>query len=249
MIFTLEGNIGAGKTTFLAKLDAALADAGIPHKVLYEPVGEWMETRIGGRSMLELFYADKARHGFVFQMFVLQTRVTQMLACLEENPGTVIVTERCHITDCEIFAKMLADAGMLTPAEMHVYRSWYDMCSAALDRHLKGILYLRATPPVCMGRIARRNRPGEEGMDGAYVAELHRAHEDWIAPAAGGRGVPAVTIDADVDEPLVDAGQAVAFIRREMHPQGAGPSADGRRTPELLRLGAFDLRAAASSCH
>lgn len=211
MIFSLEGNIGAGKSTLLKRIDEALTGACIDHVVLYEPVDQWMNTKIKGRGMLELFYEDKAKYGFTFQMFVLQTRVQQMLDCLAQHPGKVIVTERCHITDCEIFAKMMEKSDLLTPSEVLVYSKWYETCSYILHDYLKGIIYLKASSAVCVERIMKRSRPGEERISLEYIGKVNDAHDSWIL--SPDQTLPTVVIDANQDEHLVDIGSILKFVQ------------------------------------
>jgi deoxyadenosine/deoxycytidine kinase len=226
VLVTLEGNIGAGKTTFLRRVDAALAAAGIAHVVLYEPVDVWTSTRVEGRSMLERFYEDKAGHALAFQFFVLQTRVQQMLECLREHPGKVIVTERCHVTDCRIFARLMQASGYLKPHEMLVYTRWYDTVCGLLSQYLQGIVYLRASPSVCVQRIIQRARRGEETITLEYIKRLHDAHESWILAADGGEGdsgpghgVAVQVVDGDADEAAVDADAVVRFVAGLLPPQ------------------------------
>jgi deoxyguanosine kinase len=222
-IVSLEGNIGAGKSTLLRRIDAALEAAGIPHVVLYEPVDQWSDTRVddgsgrGPRGMLELFYDDMRANAFVFQIFVLQTRVQQMLDCVRANPGKVIVTERCHVSDCHIFAKLMSESGNLSPAEMLVYMKWYDTCGTILQDYLKGIAYLRASPSVCVDRIIKRSRAGEENITLENLTKLHAAHESWIM--GGQHGVPVTVIDGNVGEDKTDVEAIVSLVRQGMMQQ------------------------------
>ena len=43
-----------------------------------------------------------------------------------------------------------------------------------------GFIYLRATPDICMGRMKRRSRQEELGVDVEYLQGLHQKHEDWL---------------------------------------------------------------------
>ena len=181
--------------------------------VLYEPVDEWMTTKVHEQSMLELFYSDKAKHGFLFQLFVLQTRIQQMLDCIAANPDSVIITERCHITDREIFAKMMEKSGLLKPEEVIVYNKWYDTCTKLLQNYLKGIIYLKASPSVCVERIIKRSRPGEENITLEYIKKLHNIHESWIF--SNDHKLPVAVIDANLDEHQVDVNAVVSFVEQQ----------------------------------
>lgn len=43
-----------------------------------------------------------------------------------------------------------------------------------------GFIYLRATPDICMGRMKRRSRVEEVGVQMEYLQGLHQKHEDWL---------------------------------------------------------------------
>lgn len=211
MIFSLEGNIGAGKSTFLNRIDEALTEAGIPHVCLQEPVSIWTRPIVDGKSLLELFYGDKQKYAFSFQFMVLQTRVQQMLECLKNNPGKVIVTERCHITDKMIFANTMYKSRFLRDDEMIVYNMWYDTCSQMFSDYLSGIIYLRSTPAVSCDRIISRNRKGEENISLDYLNNLHKIHDDWIL--SNDQNINVCTVDANLEEDKVDVEKVVEFIQ------------------------------------
>lgn len=184
LLFSLEGNVGAGKTTFLKRLETSLDAEGISSEVVYEPVEEWMVPLTGVEehpSLFSLYYKDKARYGFAFQMFALQTRVKRLLSALKEQKAKVIICERCHLSDYEIFGKMLRDSGAISLNEYMVYQGWVTLSAQLLDEHMKGIIYLRTTPVICIDRILIRSRPGEEQISLDYISKLHEYHERWLS--------------------------------------------------------------------
>lgn len=75
--FCVEGNIGAGKTTWL---DMVQANTGEDHElieVVPEPVHMWQNSP-QGHNLLQLFYEDPEKYAFAFQQFVLVTRMQQV---------------------------------------------------------------------------------------------------------------------------------------------------------------------------
>lgn len=180
MIFTVEGNIGAGKTTFLKSLENVVFEK--EHIVVYEPVDEWMNAKLhkDGPSIFEMYYTDKQRYGFMFQMYALQTRMMHMAKTVAENPDKVIICERCHLTDFEIFASMLHDQKIINDAEFMVYKSWYYSMIDLIKPHINGVIYLQVEPDVCVKRIMKRNRQGEQNISFAYIQQLHDQHESWL---------------------------------------------------------------------
>ena len=75
--FCVEGNIGAGKTTWL---DMVQSNGGAEHElieVVPEPVHMWQNSP-QGHNLLELFYENPEKYAFAFQQFVLVTRMQQV---------------------------------------------------------------------------------------------------------------------------------------------------------------------------
>lgn len=212
MLFSLEGNIGAGKSTLLKKLETT--KFALEHVVLYEPVDEWLNVHPEGPntpSLFEKYYSDKKRHGFMFQMYALQTRLEHITRAIAENPGKVIICERTHFTDSEIFAKMLMNDKVLDACEYYVYQSWSLHCKKLLDNVVKGVIYLRTSTPTCMTRIAQRNRNGEDSINVNYIKTLHDLHENWLINS-NDPSLHVCCVDGNVHEAEVDTAAIVSFV-------------------------------------
>jgi deoxyadenosine/deoxycytidine kinase len=192
MLIAVEGNIGAGKSTFLRRLE----DLGA--KVVYEPVDEWMSLRDAtlDKSLLELFYEDKARYGFAFQMMILETRFASLSSV---DPGELVFCERSLLTDLEVFANLMHRSGGMTDVEHAVYSRYQRLLLRLGGVEVDAIVYLRVTPAECVNRIRRRDRQGEASIDEAYVTAVHEAHETWLTDPALGTRVHTFDADGDVD--------------------------------------------------
>ena len=69
-MYLIEGNIGAGKSTFLQLLKNSL-----PHlEVIFEPVNVW-HTAEHGKSLLQNFYTDTKRWAYTMESFTLINRI------------------------------------------------------------------------------------------------------------------------------------------------------------------------------
>ena len=55
-VFSIEGNIGAGKSTILRLISASFNDV----EFIEEPVKEWQN--LGGENLLDAFYKDPKRY-------------------------------------------------------------------------------------------------------------------------------------------------------------------------------------------
>lgn len=76
--FCVEGNIGAGKSTYLDMVQMTNDAASINEmiEVVQEPVDMWQD--LSGENLLELFYKDPERYAFTFQQYVLITRIKRV---------------------------------------------------------------------------------------------------------------------------------------------------------------------------
>jgi len=188
MIFTIEGNIGVGKTTLLKRLEA---DELLPiplthqHMVVYEPVDDWMNVKDAnsGESLFELYYRDKQKYGFVFQMMALQTRFDNIMNMANEHKDTILICERSFITDFEIFAKMMYDNGYITDIEMTVYKKWHDFIMKLFMPKINGHIYIHASPEKCFERVQKRGRKGEDVITLNYLKSVDERHEEWLCPS------------------------------------------------------------------
>jgi deoxyadenosine/deoxycytidine kinase len=178
MIVSIEGNIGAGKTTFLQYLQKNPENI-----IIYEPVDDWLALKDSktGVSIFEKYYEDKERNGFLFQTMALQTRFENLVKMSRKHKGRVMFCERSIYTDFHIFAKVMASQGNLSDLEMQVYKKCHKfMCELADEVHIGGMIYLKASTEVCMQRVRKRNRLGEDGITSDYLGDLHDAHENWL---------------------------------------------------------------------
>ena len=183
MIFSIEGNIGAGKTTLLQHFEDNKNDMfSRPHIIVYEPVDDWLNFKLedSDESLFEMFYKDKPKYAFVFQMMALQSRLQHLTKFMKQHQDEIIFCERSILTDCEIFAKLQHQQGNISDIEFHVYKNWHTYFVNELQPNIKGMIYLRTDPEICKQRIQKRNRIGEHDIEDDYLNHLHQCHETWI---------------------------------------------------------------------
>lgn len=206
LLFSIEGNIGSGKSTFiknLKKIDFSsrikgrydlTAAHGSSWKVIYlsEPVDEWTDIKDEhGETILEKFYKDQNRYSFAFQMMAYISRINQLMETIErlkrenergereekEKENYIIITERSVYTDKNVFAKMLRDDGKIESVEYQIYLKWFDNFTKNIE--FNGNIYLQADTKVCEERIKKRNRPGEN-MSSEYLNNCNLYHNKWL---------------------------------------------------------------------
>lgn len=176
IVISCDGNIGGGKTTLLAQVQAAFPD----YEVVLEPVGEWMTLKNAeGKSLLELFYEDKRRWAYTFQNCAILTRLRTIRDAVNTTKKRIILTERSVLTDRFVFAEMLRDSGDIDKMEWELYMKWFDAFAA--DLPIKGVIYLTTCVGTSAGRIVKRGRHGEEHIPLDYLAALDAQHQKWLS--------------------------------------------------------------------
>jgi deoxyadenosine/deoxycytidine kinase len=187
ILISIEGDIGAGKTTLIDKLKSAHPD----WHFIDEPVGTWAQLQTAqGKNLLELFYDDKTRYSYTFQNCALLSRALNIkntiddwqLRCKlnpEEEMKNIFITERCIDTDYNVFAKMLYDDGHMNLMEWDLYKMWYSFVKGQ-SYPLSGIVYVNTPPDICHARIHIRGRKGEDGIPLAYLQNLEVYQNTWL---------------------------------------------------------------------
>jgi deoxyadenosine/deoxycytidine kinase len=182
MIITLEANIGAGKSTLLKYI--ADAPFKVPHIVICEKIEDWTRSITpDNASILELFYQDKKKYSYIFQSYVLMSRVGYLLETIKNNPDKIIICERSLMTDYKVFAKTLHEDGDMTDVEMFVYNEWHNLVRNTFNIPIIGQVYLQTPPEMCLDRIQKRARQGENSISLNYLSKIHQKHEEWLCNA------------------------------------------------------------------
>jgi deoxyadenosine/deoxycytidine kinase len=210
IIISLDGNIGAGKSTFLAEIRKRLHDI----QVVDEPVGQWTALKNAeGKNLLELFYEDKKRWSYTFQNCAILTRLKNIQDAVENLDKTVkgpqvIITERSVLTDKHVFAEMLRDAGDIDPLEWDLYDSWFNIFG---KKHpVNGIIYISTSSNTSKDRIKIRNRQGEENIGLDYLDALDIQHKKWVENT----NIPVLTLSTEPGVPVEkNIEEVVKFIQ------------------------------------
>lgn len=178
-IISIEGNIGAGKTTFVEKLKEELKhDKDIIF--ITEPVNIWESIKDNeNKSILERFYTDSNKYAFSFQIMAYVTRLTLLSKAIVDNPNCkLIITERSLDADRNVFAQMLYDDSMIEDINFKIYLQFYNTYKEKFKT--AGTIFITANPIVCKNRIDKRNRKGEDSVPIEYLTKCDNYHDKWL---------------------------------------------------------------------
>tara|TARA_A100001015_G_scaffold321594_1_gene453265 strand:- start:3171 stop:4274 length:1104 start_codon:yes stop_codon:yes gene_type:complete len=176
-IFTIEGNIGSGKSTFVKQLKDYYKDNNNIY-FLEEPVEEWNEIKDkDNKNMIEKYYENQNRYAFTFQMMAYITRISKLIKALKDGYN-IIITERCIYTDKNVFAKMLYNENKIEEVEYQIYNKWFEEFTSNIP-DIK-VIYLKTKPEIAKKRIDLRNRKGEDNIPLEYLKKCHIYHDNWV---------------------------------------------------------------------
>lgn len=187
-IFTIDGNIGCGKSTVLNFLHMHYRIPIDP-----EPVQKWLP-----------FLEDMYRNGK--GAFEFQVRVWLDRCWIQQRPNMAsILMERSPYFQSNVFVPANLENGKLSVHEYHMLQEMYVKSSQLWIPH--GYIYLRSNPNKCLERIAKRARNSEDVIDYKYIHKLHVLHENAYMNAVL-LGIPMIVIDVE--------GKTVAEVASEV---------------------------------
>ncbi len=174
----IAGNIGVGKSTLVDKLCARWG---------WEPFVEGVVDN----PYLADFYADMRAWAFHSQIFFLSQRLRDLRRLMDH--ATSVVQDRTVYEDAEIFAKNLHRQGLISARDWKSYSELYSALTQLLPPP-DLVVYLKASVPTLLQRIAQRGREYEKSIAPEYLAQLNALYEEWIANF---KLCPALTVPAD----------------------------------------------------
>ncbi len=178
-MYILEGNIGAGKTTFLRLIAQHLPDI----KTVFEPVNNWQDNCFG-KSLLSSFYEDSQRWAYTFELLTLICRVQDHLKEQKDTINLKII-ERSIYSGYYCFAHNSYAQGFMNDLEWHLYEKWFSFLIPNKCLPPRGFIYLRVSPEIAYERIKKRNRSEEKTLSFAYLKQIHKRHEMFLIKKEG----------------------------------------------------------------
>jgi len=159
---TIEGNIGAGKTT-LAHLLARHYNA----RLILEQFAD--------NPFLPKFYENPAQYAFPLELFFMAERYKQLkeLVQIDDLFQTVTISDYLF-TKCLLFAKV-----NLPEQEYKLYQKLFEIMSAQLVQP-ELLIYLHAPVSKLQANIRKRNRSYEQAIPDGYLMNIQETYTQYI---------------------------------------------------------------------
>lgn len=193
-MFILEGNIGAGKSTFITLLRRYAPSI----VTAYEPLVQW-DTPVNGESLLGNFITTPHRWSYTIETYTMINRVREHLHYQKVNEPLFLL-ERSIYSGHYVFAVNGRKQGFMTTAEWGAYTKFFDFLIPQC-RPPRGFIYLQVDPSIALDRIEKRRRGSESSISLDYLQQVHDRHEEFLVHKVGVgneiRNVPVLVLDCN----------------------------------------------------
>lgn len=194
----MEGNIGSGKTSLIDFFAEKYSGRVFP---VSEPIQKWRDVR--GHNLFHLLASDPARFAFPFQQYV-QLTMTEVHRSVPPVEGQCKLMERSLYSARFCFVQNLHSSGIMSDAEFAVYDEYFHFLTRDPELRVDLILYLKASPDVCLERILSRKRKEESKLTIDYLKRLDELHDKWLlTPTPDRKTAPVLTIPADTSKEML----------------------------------------------
>lgn len=156
MIYCIEGNIGAGKSTLIKLFETR-------YTCYEEPINEW--------TLLDRFYEDPHKFAFPFQYQVLLSQYNQYRIIKNESKDVFI--ERCAWSSRNIFIELMKKNNFWNDNDTKYYDNLYNSFEQGF---INTLFFLDVSPEECLKRIKIRNRTCETDISLKYLIDLDKQY-------------------------------------------------------------------------
>lgn len=159
---TIEGNIGAGKTT----LSHILSKHYNARLILEE---------FADNPFLPKFYENPDQYGFPVELFFMAERYKQLKELLQTKDMFQNITVSDYLfTKCLLFAKV-----NLPDEEFRLYQKLFDIINPQIVQP-DLLIYLHSPVSRLQENIKKRNRSYEQGIPNDYLFTLQETYTQYI---------------------------------------------------------------------
>lgn len=159
---TIEGNIGAGKTTL-----ATLLSKHYNARVILEEFAD--------NPFLSKFYENQQQYAFPLELFFMAERYKQLKDLLQTKDMFQNITISDYLfTKCLLFAKV-----NLPTEEFRLYQKLFDIVNPQIPQP-DLLIYLHSPVNILQQNIKKRNRLYEQSIANEYLFSLQQTYTQYI---------------------------------------------------------------------
>ncbi len=196
-MYIVEGNIGAGKSTFTQLVAEHLSYTS----VALESSHSW-KRQDHAQSLLAHFYQKPDRWAYTLETLTMTCRVKQHIHEQNNNRPFRLV-ERSIYSGYHVFAYNSYQSGYMNDVEWKVYKDWFNFLITGRCTQPLGFIYLKVNPEIAFERIKKRDHLEEKKLTIEYLQQLDKYHEMFLRKQHNVlddiKDVPVLTLDCNQD--------------------------------------------------
>lgn len=147
-----------------------------------------------GTDLLRLFYEENDKWTFVFENYVLLSRlkslnqVDKLIQKEHSTKDTNFFLERSILSSFNVFTLNSFQEKKLNQIEYDILTEFYNFYYETIFRNqekkkmneLFKIIYIKTNPDICLDRILKRRRKSENQITLDYLTKINDKYEAWI---------------------------------------------------------------------
>ena len=196
----IEGNIGAGKTTFANWLSKHLNC-------------DLIEEQFQENPFLEKFYEDSERYALSVELTFVSDRYRQ----LRERLGSRNLFRQVLVADYAFVKSMIFAKANLPAEEFKLFRTMYKLMEAQVAQP-EVVVILDPKPEKIRHQIEKRGRSYEQDMPQEYLDKIAQHYKQHYRYARGSRILWIDTTDMDIVSNSGDAERLAALVLEPRKP-------------------------------
>ena len=194
---TIEGCIGAGKTTLAQKL----AD---------DFNGKLILEEFESNPFLPKFYDDPERHAFPVELYFMAERFKHLKKLLSEGD----IFKSFTVSDFLFQKSLIFATNNLKEDEAKLYRMLFDIINLSLPKP-DIVLYLYAPVDKLQQNIQKRGRDYEKNISSEYLESIQQAYLEYFKLQSHSRIVLLNTSDLNFVENRRDYDEVIEILNDE----------------------------------
>ena len=159
---TIEGCIGAGKTT-------------LAQRIATDYNGRLVLEQFEHNPFLPQFYADPERHAFPVELYFMAERFQQLKTLLSQPD----MFQSFTVSDYLFHKSLIFAINNLSENEAKLYRTLFDIINPNLPKP-DIIVYLYAPVEKLLANIKQRGRDFEQNIQPEYLQSIQQAYLDYF---------------------------------------------------------------------
>ena len=170
--FLVEGQIAAGKTTFLNKVQSQTETlGGLEVRVIHEPTKLWCKSPMG--DLLAAATADPLKRFAMFQVYA-QLTIRQTRQPVVQD--WVSLEERSIYSSNQVFSRANPEA--INTSDQFILDELQEFMTSS--DQISGIFYFHVPPAVAWTRLCARGTATDSVLSLPYLVRLEEAYSRWM---------------------------------------------------------------------